>query len=249
MIKLKQIAPPNKLTPEIVDTLTKEFIKTDKTVWKGHDISKTLLLMSHQKCCYCECDLSEESKYMEVEHFCHKKKYQLLVLEWSNLLPSCKRCNTTKGSHDVFLTPIIKPTRENPKEHLCYHEFRLEPKSILGKNTIDALNLNDPRRLVFPRFELAEVLKRELTNLLASTTDYDNGTSKHNHRKNRITNTMGALLAEAIPTAIYSAIMATILFKEPSYQQTKAIFIKNHLWTQEFQDLENLAESCALDLK
>ncbi|CAA6824155.1 MAG: Unknown protein, partial [uncultured Aureispira sp.] len=34
-----------------------------------------------------------------------------------------------------------------------------------------------------------------------------------------------------------------------SYQQTKAIFKKQHLWTQEFQDLEDLAKSCALDLK
>jgi uncharacterized protein (TIGR02646 family) len=251
MIKLKQIAPPSKLTPKIVADLTTEFIKTGKTVWKGHDIPKTLLIMSHQKCCYCECHVEEESKYMEVEHFCHKnkKEYKPLVLEWSNLLPSCKRCNTTKGSHDVLLTPIIKPTKDTPKEHLCYHEFRLEPKSQLGKSTIDVLNLNHPMRLVVPRFKLAETLKQQLINLLELTTDFVNNISLNNSRKNKITNTMELLLVEAIPTAVYSAIMATILLKDDSYQQTKAIFKKHHLWTAEFKELEKQAKRCALDLK
>ncbi|BDS12442.1 HNH endonuclease family protein [Aureispira anguillae] len=249
MIKLFPIPTPAKLTPEIAQALTLEFIKTKKAVWKGHNIPKTLLKMSHQKCCYCECHIEEESKYMEVEHFCHKDEYNFLVLEWSNLLPSCKRCNTTKGNHDVYLSPIVKPTKDKPKEHLCYYEFRLYPKTTLGGNTIEVLDLNNSTRLVIPRFKLGEILKEQLINLIELTREFDSGKSTSTKRKNRIVGTLERLMREAIPSAVYSAIMATILLKDDCYQQTKAIFKKHQLWTTEFQELEQQAKFCALDLK
>ena len=37
------------------------------------------------------------------------------VVDWDNLLPSCKRCNTTKGTHDVVTEPIINPFDIDPK--------------------------------------------------------------------------------------------------------------------------------------
>ena len=56
-------------------------------------------------------------------------------------------------------------------------------------------------------------------------------------------------MKRCIPSTIFSATKATILLNEPSYQQTKAIFEEHQLWTPEFQDLEDQAISCALDLK
>ncbi|EON74840.1 hypothetical protein ADIS_4703 [Lunatimonas lonarensis] len=32
-------------------------------------LKESLLELSYGKCAYCECDLKEEAKYMEVEHF------------------------------------------------------------------------------------------------------------------------------------------------------------------------------------
>lgn len=249
MIKLTPVRQPAALTPALVAQLTQEFISTGKTVWKGNGIEEALLAMSDNKCCYCECRIDEESKYLEVEHFQHKDKYKNKVLVWSNLLPSCKRCNTTKGAHDVLVEPIINPSIQNPKNHLSFRAYRIHPKTPLGDKTIKVINLNHRTRLVRPRFDIGDKLIDKLNSLLELSIDYDNGKSQHTRRRNIITSTMEALLEESIPSSEYAATTATVLLNEDSYQQTKAIFIKHHLWTQEFQDLENLAESCALDLK
>lgn len=249
MIKLNLVPQPVALTPALVAQLTQEFIATDKTVWKGNGIEAALLDMSDNKCCYCECRLGEESKYLEVEHFHHKNKYKQQVLLWSNLLPSCKRCNTTKGAHDVIAKPIINPTIHNPQDHLSFRAYRIRPKTPLGDKTIEVINLNHRIKLVTPRFNIGDKLIDKLENLLELSIDYDNGKSHHTRRKNKISNTMETLLTEAIPSSEYAATTATVLLNDDSYQQTKAIFKKHHLWTQEFQDLENLAKSCALDLK
>ena len=248
MIKLNPVPQPVALTPALVAQLTQEFINTGKTVWKGNGIEEALLAMSDNKCCYCECCIDEESKYLEVEHFHHKNKYKQQVLLWSNLLPSCKRCNTTKGAHDVISEPIINPTIHNPQDHLCFRDYRLYSKTTLGENTINVVGLKKIR-VNKPRFEIGEKLKDQLENLLELSIDYDNGKSQHTRRRNIIKSTMEALLEEAIPSSEYAATTATILLNDDSYQQTKAIFKKQHLWTQEFQDLEDLAKSCALDLK
>jgi len=249
MIKLTPVPQPVALTPALVARLTQEFIATEKTVWKGNGIEAALLDMSDNKCCYCECRIDEESKYLEVEHFQHKDKYKQQVLLWSNLLPSCKRCNTTKGAHDVIAEPIINPSVQNPQEHLCFRAFRLYSKTTLGNKTIEVINLNHRIKLVRPRFDIGDELIDKLNSLLELSIDYDNEKSQHTRRRNIITGTMEALLTETIPSSEYAATTATILLKDDSYQQTKVIFKKHKLWTQEFQDLENLAISCALDLK
>lgn len=249
MIKLTPVPQPAALTPALVAQLTQEFINTDKTVWKGNGIEEALLAMSNNKCCYCECRIDEESKYLEVEHFCHKNKYKQQVLLWSNLLPSCKRCNGTKNDHDVLVEPIINPSIDNPQDHLSFRAYRIHPKTTLGDKTIEVINLNHRQRLVRPRFDIGDELIDKLNNLLELSIDYDNEKSQHTRRKNIIVNTLESLLEEAIPSSEYAATTATVLLNNDSYQKTKAIFVKQHLWTPEFQALEDQAKSCALDLK
>jgi hypothetical protein len=168
---------------------------------------------------------------------------------WSNLLPSCKRCNGTKNDHDVLVEPIINPSVQNPQEHLCFKAYRIRPKTPLGDKTIEIINLNHRIKLVTPRFNVGDKLIDKLEDLLELSIDYDNGKSISTRRKNRICNTMETLLTEAIPSSEYAATTATILLNDDSYQQTKAIFEENNLWTQAFQELEDQAISCALDLK
>lgn len=98
MIRLYRPNCPQQLTDTVKDELTQEFINTGKNVWAKTYIKSALLAMSHNKCAYCECKLDEESKYMEVEHFLPKDDYPNQVVDWNNLLPSCKRCNTKKGN-------------------------------------------------------------------------------------------------------------------------------------------------------
>ncbi|WP_270997396.1 HNH endonuclease, partial [Listeria seeligeri] len=61
---------------------------------------------------------------MEVEHFFAKKYHPERVLDWNNLLPACKRCNSNKGDWDVSLADqmAIDPTIMDPKVHIRYDE-------------------------------------------------------------------------------------------------------------------------------
>jgi uncharacterized protein (TIGR02646 family) len=120
MIKLQAVAKPLQLTNEKVKQLTAEYKQSEKAVWKKTYITQTLLLMSFDKCCFCETKLNEESKYLEVEHFHPKSLYPDEVVSWTNLLPICKRCNGKKWNHDTKLEPIIHPVKDNPKKIIAY---------------------------------------------------------------------------------------------------------------------------------
>ena len=106
MIKLELPPKPRQLTDELQSRLTQEYKDTGKTVWKIEWLKKTVSEMSFGKCCVSEIRLGEESKYMEIEHFYPKKQYPDKVMEWGNLLPSCKKCNGTKREHGDCLANI-----------------------------------------------------------------------------------------------------------------------------------------------
>lgn len=76
MIHIERTGKPEELTDDVVKQKT-ELYKNDhsKTVWKEKYIYDALMAMSYNKCCYCECLLNEESKYMEIEHFHDKSSY------------------------------------------------------------------------------------------------------------------------------------------------------------------------------
>ena len=127
MIQLQALARPIELTDERVQQLTEKY-KTDNTaVWQKDYIKKALLKMSFEKCCFCECRINEESKYLEVEHFHPKSLYPDEVLLWENLLPICKRCNVHKLNHDTKQDPIIHPVKDSPKKHLSIENYRFTP--------------------------------------------------------------------------------------------------------------------------
>jgi len=135
MIQLSRITKPKQLTSELQISLTEKFKSEKTSVWNLSFIKESLLKMSNDKCCYCECNINEESKYMEVEHFYCKDLYPNLVLDWDNLLPACKRCNGHKLNHDPKKEPIINPVENNPQNHLLLRNYRLFPKDKLGKIT------------------------------------------------------------------------------------------------------------------
>jgi uncharacterized protein (TIGR02646 family) len=101
----------------IAETMDKEAIKP--TIYKGertingkkiHEVRDALKKIYHNKCAYCE---KIEHK-PEIEHYRPKKRvaedkphngYYWLCYEWTNLIPSCRYCNTEGGKYDKF--PII----------------------------------------------------------------------------------------------------------------------------------------------
>jgi 5-methylcytosine-specific restriction endonuclease McrA len=248
MISLKAIPKPTELTDKVAQELTARYKQDGSAVWKQKYITEALSKMSNDKCCYCECKITEESKYLEVEHFHPKSLYPDEVVAWENLLPSCKRCNGKKGDHDTKEEPIIHPIRNNPKLHLTWKNYRLYLKTKLGNVTIDVISLNDRKRLVNKRFEIGVRLCDELENLLELTIDYDNRTNFSTKRRNRIVGQLTNLMTEGTRQSEFSATAATVILHENSYSKIKQLFIKNNLWNDEFIELEKEVEFCALDI-
>lgn len=238
MIKLDRTPKPVELTSELQKKLTEEFKLTGKSVWNLDFIKNGLLAFSNDKCCYCEAHIKEESKYLEVEHFHHKDTYQDEVLEWENLLPSCKKCNGTKNDHDTKKEPIIDPSKIDPKKHLKYWRYRIKGSDDLGRLTVSVLNLNDQDRLVKKRFEIGNAILEKLEQLNELTDDIINGTQTSTRRKNRIINGTKDLMREGLPDSIYSATSATIILTDTEFYSLKAKIESLGLWDKELSQLE-----------
>lgn len=249
MIKLDRTPKPVELTAGLQVALTDEFKLTGKSVWNVDFIKKALLGFSNDKCCYCEANINEESKYLEVEHFHHKDTYKDEVLEWENLLPSCKKCNGTKNDHDTKLEPIIDPSRIDPKNHLKYWRYRIKGSDDFGKLTVSVLKLNDQDRLVKKRFEIGNAIQEKLEQLNELTDDYISGVQNSTRRKNRIVNGTKDLMKEGLPTAIYSATSATVILTDTEFEALKRKLTSLGFWDAELSQLEIDLNKTALKLE
>lgn len=239
MIKLNRKAPPAFLTTEEKDRLTSLFKTSGTDVWNDNRIREALLALSHKKCVYCECELSTESKYMEVDHFRYKEKYQDEVLEWDNLLPSCKRCNTTKGTHDVVPEPIVNPFLDLPKQHFEFFLYQLRPKTSVGETTETALNLNHHDRAVLLRFKVGEAVQLAVKEACEKLDLFNqNGTSL---RKNKLIARVEGLLSQCQPEEAYAATAATVLHTSKQYQDLKRSMQSLGLWSPELTRLDSAA--------
>jgi len=239
MIQLTPVLRPTDLTDELVQQLTDRF-KADKTqrVWNEEFIKTALLQMSSGKCCYCECKINEESKYMEVEHYRCKDIYEDEVLLWSNLLPSCKRCNGTKHNHDTGVEPIIHPVNDDPRNHLELKAYRFYGRTLIGKTTVEVINLNERERLQRKRFEVGAEIKERLDELEIQMRDYLESLPSTRKRRNIIHKLRG-IIQQGQPNEEYAATVSTEILREDSYHFVKAELINLGWWDDDFQRLED----------
>lgn len=244
MIKLERNVSPIFLNPKFVKEKTDEFKTSGLSVWNIDNLKEALLKLSHGKCAYCECDLTEESKYMEVEHFENKDSNPDKVLEWDNLLPACKRCNGSKSYHDVIAEPIINPFIDNPKDDLLLHLFRLVSKTSKGQNSIEVLNLNDTERAVMKRFTIGNGLNVSIDILLEKLNLYK--ADKTTRRRNKLISCFESILKECQPDSIYSATCATVLHSNKLYNQVRIEMIACSLWNDELEALHNNSKEIIL---
>jgi uncharacterized protein (TIGR02646 family) len=249
MIRLTPVQKPKELTDEVVVKLTQRYKDTSERVWGADYISEALLAMSNQKCCFSECMMLEEGKYVEVEHFHPKSIYPDEVVEWNNLLPISKPCNVAKDNHDTKVKPIINPLIDDPKNELYFKAYRLYGKTALGKKTIEVVDLNDRMKWVNVRFDIGERTIKDLEDVLEKALDFDNGLKTSTIHRNKMVRKMRELMSSGTPKAAYSATVATVLLNEDEYTQIKAIFTQHNLWTAEFETVENELKYCALDTK
>lgn len=248
MIKIKDLPAPTELTDELIEQLTEEFKLTDKAVWKKDYISKQLLAMSEGKCCFSECKLVEEGKYLEVEHFYPKSIYPDEVLKWENLLPISSAVNKAKLNHDTKAEPIINPRFDDPKKHLAFRAYRFKGKDEIGNTTVEVLNLNDTNLWVNKRFEIGNYAVERLEEISKDLEEYDDSTSKTTVKKNKIIRKLRNLFHEGTPKAEYSSVVASYILHDNDYEIIKNLLIKNDLWDDEFKELEQQLKFCALDV-
>jgi uncharacterized protein (TIGR02646 family) len=244
MIKLDRNFTPICLEPSNSKKLTDEFKLNKNSVWNIPEIKNALLETSGSKCAYCECNIKEESKYMEVEHFHDKHTHPEKVVEWENLLPSCKRCNVAKGGHDVTKEPIINPYAIDPKNHLVFRWYRFRGKDKIGESTIEVLDLNNQTRVVPKRFEIGEAIHKGICDALENLNNYN--TSKTTRSRNRMISQITELLKECIKTASYAATSATIIHNDPYYLYIKTELIKASLWNEELKELDQESSEISL---
>lgn len=239
MIKLIRPPKPTELTAELQLSLTNEFKDKGNSVWSKAYIKEALLKMSSNKCAFCETLLGEESKYLEVEHFHHKDLYKDEVVDWDNLLPSCKRCNGKKGAHDTKIEPIINPCNLDPKNHLLLQEnYRFKHKDEIGRTSILLLGLNDQDRLVRKRFEIGNALIEKIEEFIELTNDVVSGIQTSVRRKSKIINGVESILICGAKDKEYSATYSTTLIRSTEFNELKLKMKAVGLWKNEHQKLE-----------
>ena len=246
MIKLQRPPKPMELTNDLQKQLTDEFKLTGKSVWNVEFIKLALLSLSHNKCCFCESCIVEESKYIEVEHFYPKSKYPDLVMEWDNLLPVCKKCNATKSAHDTKIEPIIDPTKDDPKRHLKLWNYRIKGVDDLGAMTVSVLNLNDQDRLVQKRFDIGNAVLTRIEGLNALLDEHPVEGRVNTKTKNRVVNGIKDLFQEGLPTSVYSATVATIMLTDNEFDTLKKKLILLNFWDDELIELEKSVQMVSL---
>jgi len=246
VIKLSRAPKPDFLDNAKVIELTDKFISERKAVWNIDVIKNPLIESSNKKCAYCECSLSTESNYMEVEHFEDKKHNPNKVVQWENLLPSCKRCNGTKSTHDVISEPIVNPFNEDPREHLMLKNYRLKGKSDKGKMTIQELRLNHSKRCVVSRFDIGEQIDKLID--LAQDKYQNYLTAPNTRSKNKLIGIMEGILQECQPTVQYSAITSINVVTDNEFISLVTALKEADLWNGELENLYVSAQDIALDL-
>ncbi|PEA89155.1 HNH endonuclease [Bacillus thuringiensis] len=246
MIHIQRPACPKKLTKEVKNNLTHEFINSKKSVWGQTYIKKALLEMSYSKCAYCECKLDKESMYMEVEHFLPKNIYPRHVVEWKNLLPSCKRCNVKKGVHDPNEESIVNPAEDIPIEHLTMSNFRIKGKNEKGKNTVSVLHLNESDRIYLMRVNVGNKAIDTIENLLRRAENIESKKDTSVENRNAVKNGALQLLKEAQKDAEYAATVSTMLFTTDDFFELKETMVRLNLWQDDHQELFIAAEKNTL---
>ncbi|SEL43245.1 HNH endonuclease [Pacificibacter marinus] len=244
MIKLDRPQKPAYLTHAKVTELTAKFKADGSSVWRKPEITDPLIKASHKKCAYCECKLQEKDSYMEVEHFRHKDKYNDDVVKWENLVPSCKRCNGKKGTHDVVIEPIVEPFNMDPSDHLYLQMVYFRDHDDVGKATIETLDLNNYKRMVLPRFYITGQIERNIFAIEQALEAYTNTPSVR--RKNGLIRILTDTLLECQPNSEFAATAATFLHLNPSYATLCAAMKAGNLWDEELEKLHQLSEAIRL---
>lgn len=123
----KLLAKTNKeFKAEIQGKSTKEAYeiykrKKNKYKYNTDETKRFFRKMNNERCSFCTKHISDFEDEMTVEHIKTKKDYPRYIYQWSNLLCSCKSCNTKRSTNSYVKNKYLDPSKvENIEEYFCY---------------------------------------------------------------------------------------------------------------------------------
>jgi len=247
MIKLELPIKPIELTTEFEkEAILKYKANKDDDFWKQDFIKEAVKKIAFGKCCYSESYLSEESNFMEIDHFYPKSIFPEKIVEWGNLLPSNKKCNGTKLNYNPINEPIINPLFDNPKEHLYIENYRFRYKSEIGKSTIEKVALNDYENFQTKRNRIGTEILDKLEDLATDLELFKNDYITNLRKKNHFVKKVKKLLFHGKKDQEYSALVSTIILLSEEYKVIENFLIENNFGDSEFEELKKELEFCCL---
>lgn len=146
---------------------TKKGICDFKALWGR--AKKTLAVMSHQKCAYCEHPINA-GRCAAVEHFKPKALFPSLAYDWLNYFLGCFGCNGAKGDKwPAGGGGYIRPDEGDPSKEFVFLEdgsVRAAVPGSAAEQTIRDLDLDGEWLRELRKRAIEEVL-RELENVLS----------------------------------------------------------------------------------
>lgn len=175
MIELRKSSEPEWIKVNSIEK-TREYVASadgaKPSPWQRDEVTSALHAEGSGKCMYCEGTISDVS-YLEVEHIRPKSAFPELILCWSNLGPSCRRCNVNKGSYwtESSSLQMLDPYTDPVAEHIAFVGPLAVPAngSSRGENTIRKLKFSTRSDLLFSRSKKIEELDLRLKNWQGAT--------------------------------------------------------------------------------
>ncbi|MCL2642610.1 MAG: hypothetical protein FWD52_03740 [Candidatus Bathyarchaeota archaeon] len=239
-------------------------------------IRTELFKISNSKCAYCETKLDREYE-QQIEHYQCQDNHKNKVMEWTNLLPACNACNTSKNLNHkrdhckwntqkicVVKQVIINPMDDYPQKHLCYSSERmlLRGKDEKGEKTVDSLSLNPKHTILNP----SSIDKKNATNfsrlhkLVLSTVssfvkELDKSIAKNKvdeQTKMDLLKNVDELIEYTSPNGEDSAKFASAIFQHIQYGTIKPKVESTHIFDEinlltKIDQLENNVKDAAFD--
>ncbi|QYJ99440.1 hypothetical protein K0J45_09700 [Shewanella alkalitolerans] len=195
--------------------------------YRNEHVRCALIKSSYGKCAFCEC-IPSEGGNVEVEHFKPKSIYPELTFEWNNFLPSCRKCNGSKDSHDTGIEPIINPYDIDPKDVFYFEDIEIKAvESSLKESadkTIEVCGLNTVR-LWKPRAEILvslRIFSRAIDEALEEIKNADTERKKANRIK-KLREAVETIETLTYPGEKYSSFCRDFLEKSQVYHNAKRL--------------------------
>lgn len=130
------------------DNIPKEEKDITVNKYRQPEIQEAVIAKTFGKCVFCESPI-ETTSYSHVEHFHPKSLFPKQTFLWSNLYPSCAKCNLVKGMHNTKQNPMVHPFYDDGEEYFSYGTIKIDisrtaPDRLKAQRTIDKCDLWRP---------------------------------------------------------------------------------------------------------